>query len=206
MMSRDNIPQISEPDLSTTSAFKVTLPDNVFRDLSDYADALSFTKSDVIKEAIKEKISRDTAWLKRIFVFRKQEDNTEFSLDLIESLKLAKKGALIKVAGCYSDKPANADGWIFQLIKFDDEFVYIEPPFGMPATFLDTGVNDISLEKGALLVPEITISPGVLGTTITQMIYKVPHRFVWGIDCNRNPPSMQSSMLAGLGLIDVGRQ
>jgi len=184
---KNEIQQVQEQDKSTTSAFKVTLPDNVFQELTDYSDALSLTKSDVIKEAVREKIGRDSTWLSKIFLFKKHGVNQDYVADLQECLKVAKRGALIKVAGSYDTRAAYANGWIFQLISFDNDSVQIEPTAALPPTFLDNLTNEISMEKGTLLVPKIAYTQGLYGTPVSHMTYQVPLEYVWGIDCNITP-------------------
>lgn len=193
-MIKDSIQHPNEPDSSVTSALKVTLPENVFNDLSVYAEALSYSKSDVIKEAVREKIARDNVWNNRIYLFKKQMHNeSDMIADLKESLKMAKKGALVKVAVNRVDQPNNAGGWIFYLAKYDNDFVYLELPIlGIPSTSMDVSTQDISLEGGTLLVPNEDAMQGMLGPTI-QLTYKVPLSYVWNIDCN----PVQSSLYVG---------
>jgi len=201
-VSKENIRQPHEPDSSVTSALKVTLPENVFNDLSAYAEALSYSKSDVIKEAVREKISRDNAWNNKIFLFKKQSiKEIDTIANLKESLKMAKKGALIKVAVNRVDQPNNAAGWIFYLARYDNDFVYLELPIlGIPSTNMDASTNDVSLESGTLVVPIETSIQGVFGPNM-QLTYKVPLSYVWNIECN---PVQPSTSLAGIGYPNLG--
>lgn len=201
-MTTETIRQPTEPDSSVTSALKVTLPENVFNDLSAYAEALSYSKSDVIKEAVREKISRDNAWRNKIYLFKKQSLNEESMIaDVKESLKMAKKGALVKVAVNSVDQPNNAGGWIFYLARYDNDFVYLELPIlGVPSTTMDASTNDISLESGTLSVPIETSIQGVFGPNI-QLTYKVPLSYVWNIECN---PVLPSTSLNGIGYPNLG--
>lgn len=201
-MTTENIRQPNEPDSSVTSALKVTLPENVFNDLTAYAEALSYSKSDVIKEAVRERISRDNAWNNRVYLFKKQSvSESDTILDLKKSLKMAKKGALVKVAVNRVDQPNNAGGWIFYLARYDNDFVYLELPIlGVPSTTMDASTNDISLESGTLVVPMETSIQGVFGPNI-QLTYKVPLSYVWNIECNPVLPSMS---LNGIGYANLG--
>lgn len=201
-MTAESIRQPNEPDSSVTSALKVTLPENVFNDLTAYAEALSYSKSDVIKEAVRERISRDNAWNNRVYLFKKQSvSENDTILDLKKSLKMAKKGALVKVAVNRVDQPNNAGGWIFYLARYDNDFVYLELPIlGVPSTTMDASTNDISLESGTLVVPMETSIQGVFGPNI-QLTYKVPLSYVWNIECN---PVLPSTSLNGIGYANLG--
>jgi len=193
-VKKDHTQYSNEPDSSITSALKVTLPENVFNDLSIYADALSYSKSDVIKEAIRDKISNDNAWANKMFMFKKQWHKQEDMIaDLKESLKMAKKGALVKVAVNRVDQPNNSAGWIFYLAKYDNDYVHLElPMLGVPSTTMDASTSEVSLECGTLVVPSEIITQGMLGP-ITQLTYKVPLSYVWSIECNPSQPPLSIS-------------
>lgn len=186
-MINDTARPYPEVDSSVTSALKVTLPENIFNDLTLYAEAMSYSKSDVIKEAVREKIAGDNAWKNRFYAFKKQRVNEkDYIADLKESLKMAKKGALVKIALHRQDQPNNAAACICHLAKYDKDFVYLEISPVAPYSFMDFTTNDVSLESGTLVVPEEVVSQGML-TTIHQFIYKVPLIYVWDIDCNPSP-------------------
>lgn len=92
-----------KPDAALSYPLKATLPQNIFEELSDYADAKSMTKSDVIKEAIKEKLRYDEAWRDRIYVFKSLDKHD--NADTLEALHSAPKGSLIKIASHETDIP-----------------------------------------------------------------------------------------------------
>lgn len=193
-MSQDNSKVSFDPDSAVSSSLKVTLPENVFNELSTYSEANSFSKSDVIREAVKEKIARDRSWTNRLFLFKKQSlTHQDDVYDLIESLKMAKKGALIKIAASKDDIPSLADAFICYLVKYDAQHAYVEIPSQYPATFLDKDVQDISMCAGTLSVPKEIRAPDLYTLLPGSFIHKVPLSHIWGIDCRIEPQLLPST-------------
>ena len=183
-----------DPDSAVSSSLKVTLPENVFNELSTYSEANSFSKSDVIREAIKEKIGRDNSWINRLFLFPKQTKNAQDDIaNIIESLKIAKKGALIKIAANKDDMPSVASALICYLVKYDDQHVYVEIPSQYPATFLNKDVQDISMCSGTLSVPKEIRAPDLYPFLSGTFIHTVPLSHIWGIDCKIEPQVVPST-------------
>lgn len=193
-MLQDNNKVSFDPDSAVSSSLKVTLPENVFNELSIYSEANSFSKSDVIKEAVKEKIARDSAWAKRVFLFSKQTlTPKDDESNLVESLKMAKKGALIKIAASKDDIPSLAAAFICYLVKYDAQHAYVEIPSQYPATFLDKDIQDISMCAGTLSVPKEIRAPDLYSLLPGSFIHKVPLSHIWGIDCRVEPQLLPST-------------
>lgn len=193
-MLQDNAKASFDPDSAVSSSLKVTLPENVFNELSTYSEANSFSKSDVIREAVKEKIARDSAWAKRLFLFSKQTSTPKDDVaNILESLKMAKKGALIKIAASKDDIPSLAAALICYLVKYDEQYAYVEIPSQYPATFLDKDVQEISMCAGTLSVPKEIRNPDLNSLLPGSFIHKIPLGHIWGIDCRIEPQQLPST-------------
>lgn len=178
-----------KPDSALSYPLKVTLPQNVFDELSDYADANSMTKSDVIRDAVKEKLRYDEEWRDRIYVFKslKQYDNA----DTLEVLHTAPKGSLIKIASHETDIPNIAQGLICNLVKYDKTHVYVEVPSRkLFSAVMDDDVSNIAMIEGTLIVPKLVeVEPMNLLSHRKRrynLIYKLPLEYIWQIDENKS--------------------
>lgn len=177
----------TDPDSGSSSSLKVTLPDNVFKELSDYAEANSVTKSDVIRESLRDRMNNDLQWKSRRFLFKKT--NPYNPDDTKEILKSSSKGTLVKIVAYHQDTPSLAQGLVCYLVRYDDSHVYIEVPNQYPSTtFLNNDTSDVSMCHGFLSVPEKIDLPNTgWGVPQYSLIYKLPFEFIWDIDKNRNP-------------------
>ena len=178
-----------KPDSTLSYPLKVTLPQNIFDELSDYADANAMTKSDVIKDAVKEKLRYDEGWRDRLYFFKSlnQYDNA----DTLEALHTAPKGSLIKMASHETDIPHIAKSLICNLVKYDKTHVYIEVPSRrLFSSIMDDDVSSISMMEGTLSVP--TLVEGEPIDLLSRrkprynLIYKLPLEYIWQIDENKS--------------------
>jgi len=176
-----------EPDSSKTTAIKITLPDNVIKELEIYSDANEQTKSDVIRDAIKLKVGTDEAWLNKLYLFKMQV--TDIKSYYIDRLSRATIGSLIKIVANKNNMPNLASAYICNLVRYDDEYVYVEIPNLYPVTSISTDVNNISMASGTIIVPEIHKKENLLvsGWTQSMFVYRIPFDYIWEIEIDRQP-------------------
>lgn len=177
---------MEEQDSSVSAAIKVTLPENVMRDLSEYCEALSLTKSDVIKSAIKEYIRDDDFWAERLFFFSPIRDHEGHDIHNIhEDLQDARKGWCVTVAVSSQDDPTSAEALRGDLIKVDGEYVHIKLSTLHISYESSEYLQEIKMVSGSLSIPyAITDSSRRRSRrrSLPECIYKIHRSLIWDID------------------------
>lgn len=167
-------------DSSSSTAIKVTLPDNVLLTLNEYCDAISQTKSDAIKIAIKQYILMDDKWSNRLFFFKKIMDDIDW-VDLNHSLEQPRIGTRIHVATSYEDDPTTARLLKCELIKLDADYVYVRPVEFFRERKPGSSTTSISMHSGTILVPT-KVSSSNIAPAIHECEYKIPLSLVWDVN------------------------
>jgi hypothetical protein len=170
---------------------KVTLPEAVFDELSTYADSKSLSKTEVIRSALQSRFAADPVWNRKLYVFQKRDAKDADKMALLERLKTAPIGTLLKIAGSAIDSPASATICICNMLKVSDHIVSFEiiSSYARPTSLSDNIFMDkcnVSLNAGRLIVPHQVDMVTFIGP-YQQYVYTVDVSYVW--DADTSPPA-----------------
>jgi hypothetical protein len=181
-------------DQGRSAPLKVTFPETLMADLAAYAEAKGLSKSEILKQALTERLERDLTWQRRTHFFKRREPKIS-TKDMLEGLSRAPKGSLVKVAIGALDNPTTANIYIGSLVKTAGKVVHIEFPYSFRATTLQDSMhndhNDVALSSGGLVIPsENSLSVAGLGWNNVQYVYAIDVNYIWEVDLSAPPPSM----------------
>lgn len=175
-------------DGGKASALKITLPEMLSKELGDFASSNGLSKSEVIQDAIRQKLQTDPAWGWRLFFFKRRSPNPS-EANWLKALVSSAQGALFKFAVCNQDIPHLAQMWVGSFVKVSGRNVHFQFLPYRPTPLLNSSYNDaheIQLADGKLVVPTIHPSSFVpMGHQANpQLIYifSIDISYVWDVD------------------------
>ncbi|GAB2955921.1 ribbon-helix-helix domain-containing protein [Hafnia psychrotolerans] len=168
-------------------AVKFTFPGGLARSLNLYAQSTSRSKTEIVKEAIEQRLRSDPAWLAGLFFFEKNGEKDEKRF--LEALHQAPRGTLIKVAALNKDAPDSANILICNFIRARDRLISFEIPTNFRPTLLSesryTDLTSVKLVSGQMVLPHEDQNVGALGMT-RRWVYTIDIKYIWDVDCQ--PP------------------
>jgi hypothetical protein len=168
-----------ENDLSGKGrGFKITFPEKLGKDLSDFANAKGITKSEAVKLALEDFLQHEETWKKRGYFFKQREPKKN-TAELLNDLSSAPKGSSVFVAVSYVDNPHEAEIWTCDLIKVDKQTIYVS--FRNEAFRSYSEKQNIALTDGALVIPEEQPSNSHFFSTFNY-IYALNVAYIWDVE------------------------
>jgi hypothetical protein len=180
-------------DQGKSAPLKVTFPEALMADLAAYSEARGVSKSEILKQALINRLDYDPTWQRRTYFFKRRESKIS-AKELVDGLSKAPKGSLVKVAIGPVDNPTNANIYIGSLVKTSGKVAYVEFPYAFRATGLQESMNsdhlEVALSSGCLVVPvENSSSIAGVGWPQLQYIYAVDVSYIWDVDLSSPPPT-----------------
>ncbi|EFH3471344.1 TPA: hypothetical protein SI386_003659 [Escherichia coli] len=166
-------------------AVKFSLPEGLVRNLSLYAQSTSRSKTEIVREAIENRLRNDPSWCAGLFFFEKNEEKKDEE-SVLEMLHKAPKGTLLKVVGLNKDAPDSANVLICNFVRARGRQI----SFDIPVNFRPTPLNDsrftdlssVKLVGGQMVLPQSDQNMGPFGLT-QRWIYTIDVKYIWDIDC-----------------------
>lgn len=167
-----------ENDLSGKgTGFKITFPEKLGKDLSDFADAKGVTKSEIVRFALENFLQNDQTWTRRGYFFKQREPKKN-TAELLNELLSAPKGSSVFVAVSYVDNPHEAEIWTCDLIKVNKQTIYVSFRTQWFRGYSEK--QNIALTDGVLVIPDEQPSNSNFSSTLNY-IYALDVAYIWDV-------------------------
>lgn len=184
MSNFDDFEDDEQEEQGANVAVKFTFPAGLARSLNLYSQHTSRSKTDIVKEAIEQRLRNDPAWLAGLFFFEKNSETDENRF--LAALQQAPRGTLLKVAALNKDSPDGANILICNFIRVKGRQVSFDIPTNFRPTLLSesryTDLTSVKLVSGQMILPHEDRNIGPLGMT-HRWVYTIDIRYIWDVDC-----------------------
>lgn len=164
---------------------KIHLPSKLIEELNIYCDKTQKSKSEVIRDYLRQGLEMNPVWVNRLYFFKKR--NIENIEKIKTFLKSPSLNTPIKIACSSKNDPSQAQLCIGYLNKVDEDNLTLFIPSHLDYYLSDFLTNahhqlsDIFTSKGHLCIPESQEVINIFNYNELRLTYTIPMDYIWDV-------------------------